>query len=128
VVGVGTERSGRRPMGPATEVRDPGDGGGEVAVARERRPRPRLTHEAGAQHDEIRLHGAQHRGIETARPHDPGLEGLGHTPVPTPAQPPSARTPDRLSGMVGSSVIMSLPAFVLWKSAERSGPGRPSWN
>jgi hypothetical protein len=40
VVGVGAERPRRRAIGPAAEVGEPRDGGGEVAVAGERRPRP----------------------------------------------------------------------------------------
>ena len=61
VVGVGAERPGRGPVGPAAEVGEPGDGGGEIAVAGERRPGARLSHETGAEHHDVGLDGAERR-------------------------------------------------------------------
>ena len=66
VVRVGAEGPHRQRVRPAAEVLEPAERGAHVAEARERRPRPVLTGDRRAQHDEVGPLGGE-RGVVEAR-------------------------------------------------------------
>ena len=77
VIGVRAEGSGGRAIGPSGEIVKAGNGGGHVAEARQPGLRPALAHQAGAQHDDVRLDLAQGLVIEAQVRNRAGRERLG---------------------------------------------------